>query len=273
MRAISAQTLVIGASGYVGRALTELLPAAGTVVTGTSRRAGADRIIAEGSDLDRLLARCHFDQVVLTAQLTSPDMDWLLDRVDGPRWVVLSSAQLASRVPAPATEFALAREELALARGATVLRPTMIFGRGGDSNISRMVRAQRRWRVALQVGNGHQQVQPVHVADLVSLVARHCARPRAGLFGVGGDEPVPTRELLQMVKEVMALRLPVVRLSPSWLRLAWRVGIPGLRGDQLRRLEEDKTVDIIGTCAAFSWKPEPLGQRVEQAVWEVTGGR
>ncbi len=265
------RSLVIGANGYVGSALMDLLSATGLEVTGTSRRPGADVLVATGSDLDRLLAREHFDQIVLTAQLTGPGVDWLIDRVDGPRWVVLSSAQLYSRVPAPGTEFALAREETALARGATVLRSTMIFGRGGDPNVSRIARAQQRWRIAIQVGDGAQQVQPLHVADLVALIAQHRQQPTAGLFDVGGPEALPTRELVEMVKELLGLRLPALQVPRAILSIASRFRLPGLRPDQLQRLAEDKTVDVTATCARFDWTPEPLAHRIEQAVWEVIG--
>ncbi|MDQ3897239.1 MAG: hypothetical protein M3326_08385 [Actinomycetota bacterium] len=253
----------------MGRAVVDLYHEAGADVTGTSRREGADEVVADAADLDRLLAREHFDQVVLTAPLTAPAVDWLVDRVDGSRWVVLSSAQLSSRVPSPGTQFALAREETALVRGATVFRPTMIFGRGADANVSRIVRLQQRWRIAVQVGDGSELVQPVHVADLVALLRRHLSAPKPGLFSVGGDERIPTRELVEMVKELTAVRLPVVVLPRALVRAAARTGVPGLRRDQLLRLEEDKTVDITGTCDAFAWRPEPLAQRVQQAVCEV----
>lgn len=268
---MNGRSLVIGANGYVGSAVMSLLPSTGLDVTGTSRRPGTDELVANGADLDRLLARQHFDQVVLTAQLTGHGVDWLIDRVDGPRWIICSSAQLYSRIPAPGTEVALAREETALARGAAVFRPTMIFGRGGDTNVSRLIRAQQRWRVPIQVSDGAQQVQPLHVADLVALVARHCGQPTAGLFDVGGPEEIPIRELVDMTKGLLGLRLPVLRVSSAWLGIASRFGLPGLRRDQLRRLEEDKTVDIAPTCAAFGWHPKPLGHRMEQAVWEVMG--
>ncbi len=266
---MNGRSLVIGANGYVGSALMDLLPGTDVEVAGTSRRPGSDELVANGSDLDRLLAREHFDQIVLTAQLTGNGVDWLIDRVDGPRWVVLSSAQLYSRFPAPGTEFALAREETALARGATVFRPTMIFGGGDDTNVSRMVRAQRRWRIAIQIGDGAQRVQPLHVADLVALVGQHHAQPTAGRFDVGGPEEIPTRDLVEMVKNLLGLRPPVMHIPPACLHIASRFRLPGLRSDQVRRLEEDKTVDISATCGTFDWHPAPLAHRIEQAVREV----
>ncbi len=266
-----ARSLVIGATGYVGGALKKGLSEAKIGVTSTSRRPGMHELVTNGFDLDQLLGREHFDQIVLLPQLTSEGSDWLVDRVDGARWIVFSSAQLYSTISAPGTELALAREAAALARGATVLRPTMIFGGGGDANISRIVLAQRRLRVAIQIGNGIQLVQPLHVADLVALVIRHCQRPRSGLFDVGGDEQIPTRELLEMVKDIVGLRMPVLSVSPTLLRVASRLGFPGLRADQILRLMEDKVVVITDICDTFGWRPEPLARRMEQAVWSVIG--
>jgi hypothetical protein len=76
-----------------------------------------------------------------------------------------------------------------------------------------------------------------------------------------------------MVREVLGVRLPVVSVSPSWLHLAARARAPGLRPDQLLRLEEDKIVDIAETCVTFGWQPFPLAQRIEQAVGEVDRSR
>lgn len=262
--------LVIGATGYVGRALTELLPSAGMEVIGSSRRVGADVLVAAGPDLDRLLCLEQFDQIVLTAQLGASNVDWLVDRIDGPRWAVLSSAQLTAGVLAPGAETAIRREAIALARGATVLRPTMIFGRGGDANISRMIRALHRWRIGVQFGDGRQLVQPLHIADLASLLTAHARQPRAGMYSLGGDTAIPLRDLYEVLGRLLGLRLPAVRVPPAGLRIAARLGLAGLRADQVGRLVEDKTVDLTEVSTAFGWSPASLESRLQQAVDEIS---
>lgn len=263
------RTLVLGARGYVGRALVGLLGADGHEAIGTSRHPGAGVTVRTGADLDRLLASTPFDQIVLTAPLTGADVDWLVDRVDGPRWLVLSSAQLGSAVPAPGTSIALARENRALAAGAAVVRPTMIFGRGGDRNLTRLIRILGRYRVGFHVGDGRQLVQPVHVADVAVLAERHARGPKSGLFPAGGDQVIAVRDLYRLLGEIMRVRPAVIRLPVRGLEAAARTGLVGLRRDQVRRLIADKVVDIRGTSRAFGWHPQPLARRLSEAVAEA----
>lgn len=263
------RSLVIGARGYVGSTLVELLRGEGFDVTGASRRGGCDIRITNGADLDRELSVQRFDQIVLTPQLTDSGVGWLLDRIDGARWIVLSSAQVVSKFPAPGTATAVAHEQKALALGATVLRPTMIFGRGGDGSITRLIRNLKRRRVVFQLGAGRQLVQPLHVADLAGLVGRHATSPVAGLFWVGGDEAVPVRDLNRRLLAAVGIHAVVVRVPVSVLRAAARIGVAGLRADQIRRLAEDKSVENGETCRAFAWRPEGLDVRLRQAAAEI----
>lgn len=265
------RSLVVGATGYVARALSAQLPGLDLEPVSASRRDSAATLrICDGEELDAVLSARDFDQVVVLPQLSSPDLDWLLKRIDGPRWLVFSSAQLQSSASAPGAALARAREKVALQRGATVLRPTMLYGRGGDKNISRLIRVMRRAHVALQVGDGSQLVQPLHVDDVAALVSAHARAPRQGLFRVGGPEALPAAELLEMLKELLGIRGPTVRVPAQWLgRLAVLGRVWGLRVDQVRRLDEDKTVDNDPVARAFGWTPEHLAHRLEQAVGEL----
>ncbi|NOX28672.1 MAG: hypothetical protein GXP35_01260 [Actinobacteria bacterium] len=281
--------LVIGASGYVGREIMASSFCAGIDAVGAVRTASAtsaDHVaLASAADLDELLAAQHFDQIVTLPQLSLADIDWILDRIDGDRWLVFSSAQLGSNIDAPGSEISKVRERLAVVRGAVVLRPTMIYGRGGDGNISRTIRQLHRTRVPIQVGDGAQLVQPIHVDDVTALVDAHLQIASAGLldarcgtraagrtFPVGGPEAVPTRELMVMLSELLGLRVPPLTVRSSWLDRAASVApLFRLRSDQIRRLLEDKTIDDGGTKETFGWEPTALAHRLEQAVAEALG--
>lgn len=263
------RSLVIGATGYIGSNIAKVLSAHGIDVQGSSRQPRPGYLqLFNGPDLDRVSAR--YDQIVLTAQLTEQDADWLIDRVDGPRWLVFSSMQLAAAVPAPNTEVALAREAAVLARGACVIRPTMVFGRGGDRNVSQIARQISRWRVSVQLGKGRQLLQPVHVDDVAQFVLRHACRPTPGRFEIGGDEAITAEELRTMVVEIVGRRCIHVGLPESLAtHLAPLAPVLGLRSDQLRRLHESKVANIAPASSTFEWEPEPTGNRVEQAVREA----
>ena len=263
-------SLIIG-TGFVGTELAAGLRNRGILATTTSRRKGvADVTISNGADLDALLADRAFDQVIVVGQLTGPDIDWVLERTQGPRWLILSSHQLTAGTAAPQTRIALAREAVAITHGACVLRPTMIYGRGRDVNLSRLIRLMQRWRVPIVPGDGNQLVQPLHVDDLIELIACHKKASTGGLYPVGGAEALPAGELVLTLAQILGLRCPVLALHKGALRLVSRFGPSiGVRPDQLRRLTEHKTVDLTRTTATFGWLPAPLGLRLEQAVMEA----
>lgn len=267
--------LVIGSGGYVGRCIVGSAPDDGARVIPTarpgSRTVPGATPLPHAAALDELLQTEDVDQIVMLPQLTEDSVDWILDRIDGPRWLVFSSAQLGSAVGAPGTEAALARERLAVERGAVVIRPTMIYGRGGDANISRIVRQMRRLRVPVEIGDGSALVQPVHVDDVVELVHAHRrTAARAGVYEVGGPEQIPTHELTVMIAEVLGLRTPSLRVPESLVhRAASLAPLVRLRPDQFSRLLEDKVVDDTMTRTAFDWAPAPLAHRIEQAVGEA----
>lgn len=263
-------TLIIG-TGFVGSVLPDRLRSRGIEVTQSSRTPGlGDVTVSDGAALDALLVSRGFDQIVVLGRLTGPDIDWVLERIDGPRWLVMSSQQVTSSIPAPGTMVALAREELAIARGACVLRPTMIFGRGSDLNITRLIATMRRWRVPIVPGSGSQLVQPLHVDDLCDLIACHGLQTRGGLYAVGGAEALPLRELVATLAELLGLRLSVVEVPQGAIDLAARFApLLRLRPDQFKRLGEPRVADNALVAETFSWSPEPLGLRLEQAVLAV----
>ena len=266
-------SFVIG-TGFIGGQLIRALRAGGIEVTQSSRQPGrGDVTLTDGAALDQLLLSRSYAQVIVVGQLTAHDIDWVLERIDGSRWIVLSSQQLASSVPAPGAEAALAREAVALRRGACVLRPTMVYGGGADGNISRLIRFSQRWHFMATPGPGHHLVQPLHVADLAELIKSHCAHEVCGLYEVGGPEALPIREVVSTVAEILGVRWRQVEIPSGAIRVAARIApLLGLRPDQIMRLSEDRTADISQARTAFGWEPQPLGNRLEQAVQEVQAG-
>lgn len=271
-------SLVIGAGGYVGRNLLNALRAGGVEAVAAVRTPnpvlGEQIGLGSASELDRALESGRFAQIVHLPQLTRDGVDWMLDRVDGPRWVVLSSAQVTSSVQAPGTQVALAREANVIRRGGVVLRPTMVFGRGGDQNLSRTIRSLARWRLPVIVGSGEQVVDPVHVDDLGDLLlGLMSAGAEAGVYGLSGGCPTPLREVIGTLCEIVGVRTRPVRVPLKTLAVAARVApMLRLRPDQIRRLTEDKVIDDTAARVRLGWDPAPLLHRIEQAVGEAKIG-
>lgn len=263
-------TVIIGA-GYVGRCFAAELTTASKPFFLCSRSPGVGlTVAADGNDLDRVLTAAGNGQVVVTAQLNG-SVDWILDRIDGSRWIVLSSAQLKSAYPPATADTALGHEARALDSGACVIRPTMIFGRGQDKNLTRYVRMLLRTRLPVIVG-GSQLLQPLHVDDLTAVLRAHSVTRTAGLFEAGGPEQLPVIELVGILRDILGLYCPTIAIPREVFRpVVLRMLSPLANPNAVLRLFEDKVVDNQLAKGVFSWVPAPLGLRLEQLVAEALG--
>jgi len=246
------RSLIVG-DGYLAGVLAEQLRRFDVSIERVTRRGG--------SGLDRLLGAQRFDQVVVAPEPGSAHSDGLIDRVDGPRWVVCSWARDGADSPAGLAT------EVALQRGGTVLGLSTIFGRGGDDTISQLARFVRRFRTIVGLENDDRLVQPLHVDDLSALIRGHLHRPSSGCVEVAGPEALPVAELWQSVAEILGVRSRSMRVSPHLVRLLDPRGTVSRAVIDWR--DEHAPVDIRPARTQFGWHPVPLGIRIEQGVHEA----
>ncbi len=85
--------------------------------------------------------------------------------------------------------------------GGHILRPTMILGPG--SPVLQGLRALAAGPVGVCFGSGDLPVQPVHVADVASVLASLAGGPPGDFapIGLGGPDTLPFRALLQAVRQ------------------------------------------------------------------------
>ena len=229
-------TLVFGASGQIGAPLLDRLNDAGWRVYAVSRQPRSD---APG----RHWLRGEFSAV-----------DGLPDAVDaifscGPldlfaRW----HAQAAIRCPrivafgsTSATtkhgsedehERGLARRllgaEAALfaqseqrGAGATMLRPTLVYGAGRDQTLTRIVGMARRWGRFVLPRRSDGLRQPVHVHDLAAAAFAALASPatHGRSYDLPGGEILAYREMVRRVLAALEPPLPLHELPMPLFRL------------------------------------------------------
>lgn len=131
---------------------------------------------------------------------------------------------------------------------AVILRPTMIYGYPGDGNLSRLMRAMRRWPFVPMPGRGTALQQPTFYKDLAHIAAdvlfdestKGLTRP------VAGPKMVSQRTLYKTVAAAADVSAkPIgVPLGPSaaLLGLFERVGLRlPVSAAQLQRADMDKT--------------------------------
>ncbi|MCP5069626.1 MAG: SDR family oxidoreductase [bacterium] len=164
------------------------------------------------------------------------------------------------------------------AGGALVLRPSLIYGRDGQS--AQLFRSLASLPVIPLVGDGSSSFRPLLVEDLAVLVANALeseAMPE-GVFEVGGADALTLRELLLAVRAwlnaesdpaarswrhgpTISVPLPLVRLAA---RAGDITGIGPLDSDMLGMLIESRAADIAPLRSAFAFMPRGLRKHFQE---------
>lgn len=294
-----ALVVVTGGGGFVGRHLAHALLRAGARLRIASRhpekawaiRTGAEpgqvefgrADLRDGAGVARALSGA--DAVVNLVGLFSGPLDAVQGRgveslaraagQAGARAFVHVSAigaDAASRVPYANSK--AAGEEAALRGfpGATILRPSVIFG--PDDNFLNMFARMMRMVGALPV----PAIMPVFVPDgllqpvLVDDVARAIvaalsdpARHGGQTYELGGPEVIPMLELNRRIADALGQKIRLLSMPDAAARIF--AALPGtpISGDQIALLKAGSVVgDGARTFADMGIAPRPLGLCLER---------
>jgi uncharacterized protein YbjT (DUF2867 family) len=179
---------------------------------------------------------------------------------------------------------------LAAAPGATILRPSILFG-PNDAFFNRFAAMARLSPVLPLIGGGHTRLQPVFAGDVGAAVAEVVAGERRGgnIYELGGPEVFTFRELMEFVlatieRRRLLLPLPfgIARLQAAILELLPK---PLLTRDQVELLRYDNVVSdevrregrtleglgivprsVAAIVPAYLWRFRKTGQFSRRAV-------
>lgn len=153
----------------------------------------------------------------------------------------------------------------------TIVRPTMIYGAGGDRNMARLLRLLRTVPFVPVPGGGDRLQQPVHVEDVAAAVVAAAETPSAirKAYDIAGPEPLTLRQVLGQAADAVGrpVRVVPLPLAPTvaaarvYERVAHR---PRLRAEQLERLSEDKAFDITPARRDLGFDPRPFVDGIRQ---------
>lgn len=144
--------------------------------------------------------------------------------------------------------------------GWTILRPTLIYAEGRDSNITPLSRLIRRFGFMPLVGGGPGLRQPVHAEDLAIGAIAAAASQRAvnKFYSLPGAEILSYREMIGRLFDALRLRRRLISVPP-WL---WRAGFgvakplfPGSNVAMGIRMMRDMTFDAAPAIRDFGWNP------------------
>ena len=277
MAEASRHALVFGGSGQIGVPVIERLLADGWQVVAVSRTAQADRERLTWLRGDLQQARGlpgqvdaifslgpldHFShwyaETAVTAQRViafgSTSIETKQDSADAHERDVADRLHVAeSRI------FAIARERQA---GATLLRPTLVYGAARDRSLTQIARMARRAGFFVLPRSANGLRQPVHVEDLAdaTLAVANADVAHGRSYALPGGE---TLGYAQMVERVLTSLQPPARLirvpAPLFkaaLATAHAFGkMQGLGDAAVARMGEDLVFDAEPARVDFGYAP------------------
>ncbi len=265
--------LLTGASGFIGRNVAAVLMQAGHRVIAASRRTGFDFLrmtdpadwLPHLGDIDAVINSVGIigetrRQRFIPLHRDAPIALFHACAQAGIRRVIQISALGADDSAFSAYHLSKrAADEALLDLGldGIVLRPSLIYGRGGGS-AEFFLRLARLPRIPL-VGNGKQALQPVHIADVAAAVLHGLnARPNGRPLDLVGNESVSFAAWLARMRA--AQHLPPARpltIPPPLALAAFRLLRhihPLLHPDNLHMLLAGYHTEA-GPFAAFLGRP------------------
>lgn len=155
--------------------------------------------------------------------------------------------------------------------GWTILRPTLIYAEGRDTNITPLSRLIRRFGFMPLVGGAMGLRQPVHAEDL-AIGALAAASSRAAInkfYSLPGAETLTYREMIGRVFDGLGMPRRTIPVPP----LLWRAGFflakplfPGANVAMGIRMMKDMTFDSTPATRDFGWDPRPFNPSFPQTL-------
>ncbi len=266
---------VIGASGRSGAALCRALLMAGatpvpvvrsparwaaTTLPGTPRLAdlaNAPALRAALADATHVVSSAHARHAAAILAAAPP----------GATCIFLGSTRKFTRFPDAHGNGVLAGEAAlrASARPGVMLHPTMIYGAQGEDNVQRLAALLRRLPLVALPAGGRALVQPIHQTDVTASILAALRRPWPGpeSLVIAGPTALPYADFVRAVATAAGIARPRIVPIPAWLLMAATPltalpGLPRVRGDEVRRLLEDKAFDVAPMRALLGVEPMAL---------------
>jgi NADH dehydrogenase len=154
-------------------------------------------------------------------------------------------------------------EQLVRASGIpyTILRPSLIYG-PGDAFTVRLSEAIRLSPVLPVIGTGRSKVQPIHIEDVATCIAK--AVQGDGFFNrileIGGPEQLTYEQVTKAIADALGVKRPTVHMPMLFMRTMAKVAEavlprPPVTTEQLIMLQEDNVCDMRDIREVFGMEP------------------
>ena len=269
--------LVFGASGQIGLPLLDRLGDAGWRVHAVSRQARSDtpgRHWLQGDFAHVPVLPRDVDAIFSCGPLDLFARWYATANVVSPRVVAFGSTSATSKhasddeherdvarrlLGAEASVFEASEQRGA---GATMLRPTLVYGAGRDATLTRIAGMARRWGRFVLPRRADGLRQPVHVQDLADAAFAANVSPVAQgrSYDLPGGETLAYRDMVRRVLACLDPPLPLLELPMPLFRAA--VAAAQARGvareltpAAVARMREDLAFDAAPARRDFGYAP------------------
>ncbi|WP_338333356.1 SDR family oxidoreductase [Acetobacter sp. LMG 32666] len=276
---------VLGASGRSGQAVCRALRLRGTPVVPIVRNPARAKNLPdlrvadlEGptgplraalADATRIVCTAHARHIpalLATAPATA-------------RLVCLGSTRKLTRWPDAHGNGVLLGEQafLASGRSGVILHPTMIYGAQGENTVQRLAAVLRQLPFTPLPGGGRALVQPIWQGDVTACILAALNRAWDGPHSmvIAGADALPYRQFAAMVAEAAGLAPRSTISLPTGLlmglaRMAAHVpGLPRVAPEEIRRLLENKNVDITPMRTILGVQPIGLAEGLHHTFFDA----
>jgi len=146
--------------------------------------------------------------------------------------------------------------------GATMLRPTLVYGAGRDANLTRIAAMARRWGRFVLPRRADGLRQPVHVQDLAdaAFAASLADVSKGRSYDLPGGETLAYRDMVRRVLLCLDPPLPLLELPMPLFRAAVAAAqARGIARDlttaAVARMREDVVFDAMPARRDFGYAP------------------
>lgn len=147
----------------------------------------------------------------------------------------------------------------------TILRPTLIYGRGNDRNLSEIVKLIRKLKFFPVFGPANGLRQPIYVDDVATACILAAFSPEAAnkAYNISGAERLSYKEMVARVFKAMGLKPRMLTIHLGLFNAALYVlkRIPRYRNwnaDMVQRMNRDMVFDHAEATRDFAFDPRPF---------------
>ena len=150
----------------------------------------------------------------------------------------------------------------------TILRPTLIYAEGRDTNITPLSKLIQRFHFMPLVGGGTGLRQPVHAEDLAigAINAAGSALAANRFYSLPGGEAITYREMVGRIFDGLGMPRCMFTISPTLWRAAFVLAKPLYPNANVAmgiRMTTDMSFDIEPAQSDFGWKPRLFRPRFD----------